>query len=719
MLPAVLSHLPAAVDSGTAHALLPPHSTASSSHSVVAAVEAVRHKWNVRLTDVSKENEFWGHSQWPEAAEMNDAQNGVFSLSWMDLDGNGAPDLFVKWHGGGSLILLNDGLGDFKLHRTQNCDLATNLSHAMGHHGTVHLHEKLRPSLVWSIDCVDAEGNDLPSNHSCWRATPFANGTSSHCTPQYFDGHGAIAVDLDNDGKQEVFVAVGGAQGHLDCSGPRLEDCRYPNSTLKETLERYARARKRSGNAIYAPHVTPSGGHFLRGGQRGGHFAGVDGLGQRSHLVMAADFNFDGLVDLLVGNYVDKAFPVGTHPSRIWLQQQHCTGGRKFCFSDADQLGYEDPTGSERFSVKCNDLGEDSCGQLRNIQVFNNNTHTGGFTHLLQHEAGLLTLQSWDGHRFKLSSAFTFRTGSQKACRILLGDFDGDGKLEALACHGFHLRSELALFQTVADMFSGAGPKQRIESAGSSRNIAPVAVADFDNDGDLDALAVESWTDPAGSAQARLRVLENNGRGRLTMSTGPTGCKRTLSPGHRTDKMVMGFVGVVADVDRDGRMDVAVNDAGSRVMLFKNASPRRPWICVSAQGTRSNRGAIGALIRISQGDRVARRDVSASSPAQDYGGVSCSGLWEDAPARVQVCWPRGDDAGCEDFGSLPINTTHVLQESSDQVIADQKAAASPPPHPAPPSPPPPKGDAKLRHSERRHGSSHDKSHRSDGHGEPR
>ena len=118
----------------------------------------------------------------------------------VDLDGNGAPDLFVKWHGGGSLMLLNDGLGDFKLHRTQNCDLATNLSHAMGHHGTVHLHEKLRPSLVWSSDCVDAEGNDLPSNHSCWRPTPFANGTSSHCTPQYFDGHGAIAVDLDNDG---------------------------------------------------------------------------------------------------------------------------------------------------------------------------------------------------------------------------------------------------------------------------------------------------------------------------------------------------------------------------------------------------------------------------------------------------------------------------------------------------------------------------------------
>ena len=71
-------------------------------------------------------------------------------------------------------------------------------------------------------------------------------------------------------------------------------------------------------------------------------------------------------------------------------------------------------------------------------------------------------------------------------------------------------------------------------------------------------------------------------------------------------------------VDRDGRMDVALNDAGTRVMLFKNTSPRRPWICITPQGTASNRDGIGALIRISQGDRVIRRDVTAASPAQDF-----------------------------------------------------------------------------------------------------
>ncbi len=39
---------------------------------------------------------------------------------------------------------------------------------------------------------------------------------------------------------------------------------------------------------------------------------------------------------------------------------------------------------------------------------------------------------------------------------------------------------------------------------------------------------------------------------------------------------------------------------------------------LTPQGTASNRAGIGALIRISQGDRVIRRDITAASPAQDF-----------------------------------------------------------------------------------------------------
>ena len=70
---------------------------------------------------MSKENGLWGHPDWPEAAEMNDAEAGVFSLIWMDIEADGSPDLLVKWHGRGELILKNDGHGNFTLHKTNIC----------------------------------------------------------------------------------------------------------------------------------------------------------------------------------------------------------------------------------------------------------------------------------------------------------------------------------------------------------------------------------------------------------------------------------------------------------------------------------------------------------------------------------------------------------------------------------------------------------------------
>ena len=60
-----------------------------------------RREWNIELRDVSKENGLWGHPDWPEAAEMNDAEAGVFSLIWMDIEADGSPDLLVGDDGDG------------------------------------------------------------------------------------------------------------------------------------------------------------------------------------------------------------------------------------------------------------------------------------------------------------------------------------------------------------------------------------------------------------------------------------------------------------------------------------------------------------------------------------------------------------------------------------------------------------------------------------------
>ena len=126
----------------------------------------------------------------------------------------------------------------------------------------------------------------------------------------------------------------------------------------------------------------------------------------------------------------------------------------------------------------------------------------------------------------------------------------------------------------------------------------------------------------------------------------------------------IGPMAAVADIDADGRLDVAVSDGGARVMLFANrASGDRPWVCITLTGKRSNRGAVGALIRFRQAGRpTIRRDVMPRSHAQDYGHVSCTGLFEDGAVDVEVCWPRIGDASCSSHPGLAARRVHAITE---------------------------------------------------------
>jgi hypothetical protein len=108
----------------------------------------------------------------------------------------------------------------------------------------------------------------------------------------------------------------------------------------------------------------------------------------------------------------------------------------------------------------------------------------------------------------------------------------------------------------------------------------------------------------------------------------------------------------VADFDNDGDLDMVINnnpgDNGiedrARAILYRNnVGQRRNWIAFDLRGTRSNRDAIGAVVRIEAGGHRQMRYVIAGS---GYASQNTSrlylGLKDSAQVdSITVEWPDG------------------------------------------------------------------------------
>src|SRR5690606_10285034 len=79
-----------------------------------------------------------------------------------------------------------------------------------------------------------------------------------------------------------------------------------------------------------------------------------------------------------------------------------------------------------------------------------------------------------------------------------------------------------------------------------------------------------------------------------------------------TPHMGRGVAG--ADFDNDGRLDLAVSHTNEPLAMLANETPTdAAWINVQLTGTKSNRSAIGTLVRVTVGDRQYARQVKGGS----------------------------------------------------------------------------------------------------------
>ena len=127
---------------------------------------------------------------------------------------------------------------------------------------------------------------------------------------------------------------------------------------------------------------------------------------------------------------------------------------------------------------------------------------------------------------------------------------------------------------------------------------------------------------------------------------------------------------VMADLFNRGVLDVVVANQNGPLLLYKNTvAPGRDWIQFRLTGTKSNRSAIGAQVRVFWTMKGADRtleQVKVVSGGNGYASQNMRrlhfGLGEDAQIeKVVIQWPSGQT---QTLSAPKLNKLHTIEEPS-------------------------------------------------------
>jgi hypothetical protein len=179
-----------------------------------------------------------------------------------------------------------------------------------------------------------------------------------------------------------------------------------------------------------------------------------------------------------------------------------------------------------------------------------------------------------------------------------------------------------------------------------------VGFFDFDNDGRKDIFIANGHVYPQIASrnlhvtykQPRL-LYRNLGAGRFRDVSASAG------PGITTPNLGRGCA--FADLDNDGSVDIVVNNLDGPPSLLRNSGSGNSWLLVKCIGTRSNRSAIGARVRVvasgqSQVDQVmSGSGYYSQNDLRLHFGLGAA----DQAELVEVAWPSGAKESFRDVGA--------------------------------------------------------------------
>jgi hypothetical protein len=241
------------------------------------------------------------------------------------------------------------------------------------------------------------------------------------------------------------------------------------------------------------------------------------------------------------------------------------------------------------------------------------------------------------------------------------GDFDRDGKLDLFVTRADN--QPASLYWNQGDYFTDITHKAGI----ASPTMAPVkwgtGFGDFDNDGWLDVLIAN------GNFSSLLDTLPKEYRfaeplqlfhNRRNLPFEEVADEAGLNTGRLYSRRGTAF----GDINNDGRLDVVVFNADAPPSVFINETKNpNHRVLFQLTGTKSNRGAVGARVRLTTLKMAQIGEVRAGG---SYNSTSDRrlhfGLGSEATMnKIEVVWPDGLQ---QNFSEVPADAIYEIREGN-------------------------------------------------------
>jgi hypothetical protein len=470
-------------------------------------------------------------------------------------------------------------------------------------------------------------------------------------------GGGAALFDYDNDGRLDLFFVNGASLPSL-----RRDDSRWWNRLYRQradgTFEDVTSLSKVSQQAepVYGMgaatgdydndgfadlYVTGYPRNALFHNNRDGTFtevtatAGVAGSGWSASAAFF-DYDRDGHLDLFVARYLD------------WdISRNLRCGGGEPAYCNPDQYG---PVSNLLFRNRGDGTFEDVTARSgiaqslgKGLGVAACDYDDDGWTDVFVANDGVpqfLFRNAGNGRfterAFEAGFALSDDGKTYAGMGIDCGDYDNDGRLDVLVTN---LATEMyALYRN-----EGRGGFRYTSLATGLAGLTfrnsgwGFRWFDYDNDG---------WRDLFLAQGHVLDNIERIAPGRRYVEPPALlrNCRGRFERIALEDAPAMpGRGAAFGDIDGDGRVDVVMTALGRAPVLFRNHSPAGQWLGLELKGTRSNRDAIGARVRVSvPGGPVQTAVVTTAGSYLSAGDKRLHfGLGAAREAEVEIRWPGG------------------------------------------------------------------------------